>query len=77
MGNLAELHIGLLKEAVCIDTKDSNSLFRFWDYCEERCVLIDNLTSKNLFKLNGEDSNLKITGDAGDISNLCTLGWFE
>ena len=24
-----------------------------------------------------KNENLKITGDAGDISNLCTLGWFE
>ena len=46
-------------------------------YCAERRVLINNLTSKNLFKLNGGNTNLKITGDAGNISNLCSLGWFE
>ena len=66
--------------------KDSDSPLRLWDYCAERCVLINNLTSKNLFKLNGGNANLKIIGDAGDISNLCLLGdisnlcllgWFE
>ena len=74
---MAELYICLLKEAVCKDIKDSDSPFRFWGYCAERRVLINNLTSKNLFQLNGEITNLKIVGDAGDISNLCSLGWFE
>ena len=76
-GNLAELYIGLLKEAVRKDMKDSNSPLKFWDYCAERRVLINNLTSKNLFKLNGANANLKVTGDPGNISNLCSLGWFE
>ena len=76
-GNLAELYIGLLKEAVRKDIKDSDSPLQFWAYCAERCVLINNFTLKNLFKLNGGNDNLKITGDAGDISNLCSLGWFE
>ena len=75
--NLAELHIGLLKEAVRKDMKDSDSPLRFWDYCAERRVLIDNLTLKDLFQLNGGNANLKIVGETGDISNLCQLGWFE
>ena len=75
--NLAELYIGLLKEAVRKDMKDSDSPLKFWDYCAERRVLINNLTSKNLFQLNGANANLKIVGEPGDISNLCSLGWFE
>ena len=76
-GNLAELYIVLLKEAVRKDMKDSDSPLKFWDYCAERRVLINNLTSKNLFKLNGANANLNVTGDPGNISNLCSLGWFE
>ena len=76
-GNLVELYIGLLKEAVHKDMKDSDSPLRFWDYCAERRVLINNLALKNLFKLNGGNVNLKMTSDAGNISNLCSLGWFE
>ena len=57
--------------------KDSDSPLKFWDYCAERRVLIINLTSKNLFQLNGANTNLKIVGETGDISNLCQLGWFE
>ena len=74
---MAELYIGLLKEAVRKDMKDSDSPLKFWDFCAERRVLINNLTLKNLFKLNGVNANLKVTGDPGDISNLCSLGWFE
>ena len=33
--NLAELYIGLLKEAVCKDMKESDSPLKFWDYCAE------------------------------------------
>ena len=76
-GNLAELYIGLLKEAVCKDMKESDSPLKFWDYCAEQRVLINNLTSKNLYQFNGANANLKIVGDADDISNLCSLGWFE
>ena len=49
--NLAELYNGLLKEAVCKDIKESDSPLNFWDCCAERRVLINNLTSKNLFQL--------------------------
>ena len=75
--NLAELYIGLLKKAVRKDMKASDSPLKFWDYCAERRVLINNLTSKDLFQSNGSNANLKIIGDTGDISNLYQLGWFE
>ena len=65
--NLAELYIGLLKEAVRKDMKDSDSPLKFWDYYAERRVLINNLNSENLFQLNGADVNLKIVGDPDDI----------
>ena len=65
--NLAELYIGLLKEAVRKDMKDTDSPLKFWDYCAERRVKINNLTAKNLFQLHGSNANQKITGDPGDI----------
>jgi hypothetical protein len=34
--NKAELYIGLIKEAVRKDMKDSNCPLAFWDYCVER-----------------------------------------
>ena len=40
-------------------------------------MLINNLTSKNLFQLDGGNANLKIIGETGEIPNLCQLGWFE
>ena len=57
--------------------KDSDSPSKFWDYCAERRVLINNLTAKGLHKLQGSNANQSITGDAGYISNLCDFGWFE
>ena len=75
--NLAKLYIGLLKEAVCKDMKDSDSPLKFWDYCAERRVLINNLTSKNLFQLDGDNAILKIVQEIADILNLYQLGWFE
>ena len=72
--NLAELYIGLLKKGAYKDMMDSDSPLQFWDYCAERRVLINNLTLKNLFQLDGGNANLKIVGKIGDISNLCQLG---
>ena len=54
---VAELYIGLLKEAVRKDMKDTDSPLRFWDYCAERRVKINNLTAKNLFQLHGSNAN--------------------
>jgi hypothetical protein len=51
--NKAELYIGLIKEAVRKDMKDSNCPLAFWDYCVERRARINNLTAKDTFKLHG------------------------
>ena len=73
--NLAELYIGLLKEAVQKDMKDSDSPLKFWDYCAERRAKINNLTAKGLFQLQGSNPYFKVLGQTGDISNLCQFGW--
>ena len=57
--------------------KYTNSPLKFWDYCAERRVLINNLTSMDLYLLQGSNANAKITGQPGDISNLCQFGWFD
>ena len=40
--NKAELYIGLLKEAVRKDMRNSNCPLVFWDYCLERRARINN-----------------------------------
>ena len=75
--NLTELYIGLLKEAVRYDMHGKDNPMVFWDYCAERRALINNLTAKNLFQLEGSNANMKILGDSGDISNLCQFDWFD
>ena len=49
--NKAELYIGLIKEAVHKDMKDSDCPLRLWDYCVECRARINNLTARNLFSL--------------------------
>ena len=75
--NKAELYIGLLKEAVRKDMKDSNCPLSFWDYCVERRACIHNLTSKDTFHLRGTTPHTQLTGQEGDISNICQYGWYE
>ena len=75
--NRAELYIGLIKEAVRKDMKESNSPLRLWDYCVERRAAINNLTAKNLFQLHSSNAHTSLTGTEGDISNLCTFKWYD
>ena len=75
--NKAELYIGLIKEAVRKDMKDSNCPLAFWDYCAERRARINNMTAKDTFNLHGSNPHTVLTGDEGDISSLCQFGWYE
>jgi hypothetical protein len=75
--NKAELYIGLIKEAVRKDMKESNCPLAFWDYCVERRARINNLTAKDLFKLHGTNAHTALTGEEGDISNLSQYQWYD
>ena len=75
--NKAELYIGIIKEAVRKDMKESNCPLAFWDYCMERRSRINNLTAKDLFSLHGSNAHTYLTGDEGDISALCQFGWLN
>jgi hypothetical protein len=67
----------LIKEVVQRDLKDSNCPLTFWDYCVERRAQINNLTAKDTFKLHGTNVHASITGEEGDISNLCQYQWYD
>jgi hypothetical protein len=75
--NKAELYIGLIKEAVRKDMKESNSPMVFWDYCLERRARIHNLTAKPNFKLHGTNAHTQTLLEEGDISSLCQFGWYQ
>eukprot|EP00957_Ditylum_brightwellii_P048265 3663103-Ditylum_brightwellii.AAC.1 len=68
--NKAELYLGLIKEAVQKDMKESNCLLALWEYCVEKRVRINNLTAKDSFKLNATTPHTALTGEEGDISSL-------
>jgi hypothetical protein len=75
--NKAELYIGLIKEAVRKDMKESDCPLAFWDYCVERRARINNLTAKDIFTLHGTTPYTALTGEEGDISNLCQYKWYD
>ena len=75
--NKAELYIGLLKEAVQKEMRESNSQMSLWDYCVERRARINNLISKDNYKLHGTTAHTATLAEEGDISSLCQFGWYE
>ena len=75
--NKAELYIGLLKEAVRKDLRETNSPMILWDYCVERRARINNLMAKDNFKLHGTTPHTATMAEEGDISSLCQFGWYE
>ena len=75
--NRAELYIGIFKESILKDLRESNSPLVFWDYCAERRAQIHNLTAKKLFQLQGQNPMSATLGDEGDISNLCQFDWYS
>ena len=75
--NKAELYIGLIKEAVRKDMKESDCPLVSWDYCVERRARINNLTAIDLFHLHGSHAHTSTTGYEGDIINLCQYKWYN
>eukprot|EP00957_Ditylum_brightwellii_P177532 13522568-Ditylum_brightwellii.AAC.1 len=59
--NKAELYIGLIKEAVQKDMKELDYPLILWDYYVEQRVQINNLTTKDSFKLNGITPHTSLT----------------
>ena len=75
--NRAELYIGLLKEAVRRDMRQSNSPMSLWCRCIERRAKIHNAVPRPLFQTQGQTPYSATFGVQGDISNLCNFGWYE
>ena len=75
--NLAERFIGLLKNGVRADLRESDAPLVLWDYCMERRVQIMNLTARGNHKLQGLNPYTKTFHETADISNICNFGWYE
>ena len=43
----------------------------------QRRARINNLTAKSSFQLHGQVPETTVTGEQGDISNLCTFDWYQ
>ena len=48
-----------------------------WDYAIERRAMIHNLVPRPLFQNNGLTPHAATFGESGDISNICTFGYYE
>lgn len=75
--NRAELYIGILKESVRRDMRESLCPLVFWDYCCERRARIINLTAGPLFQLQSRTPHESVYKEEGDISNLCQYKFYE
>ena len=75
--NRAELYIGLLKRAIRKQLKKSNCPLALWDFCAQRCALVNNVTAKDLFQLDGQTPHYHIHGTHPDISNISRFEWYE
>ena len=69
--NLAELYVGLMKEAVRKYIQLMGSPLVLWDYAAERHADILSLTARDLFQLQGSNTYTATFGKEGGISNLC------
>ena len=75
--NKAELYIGIIKEAIRKDMKESNCPLAFWDYCAQRRAWINNLTANDLFSLHESNAYTSLFNEEGGISSLCQYGCYE
>ena len=48
-----------------------------WDYAIERRALIHNAIPRPLFQTNGQSPHECTFGTQGDISKICSFGWYE
>ena len=57
--------------------RESNSPLPFWDYCLEQRVWIYNMTARDYPTICGMNLHTFVTGEEGDISNLCLFSRYE
>ena len=67
--NTKEIFIGLLEARK--DSKEVDFPLVCMDYCIEQRFRVHTLTPKNLFQLHVSNHYASLTGEEGEISNLC------
>ena len=73
----AELYIGLINESTRKDTREAHYPIVLWDCIMELHAIIYQVTSKDLFQLNGTNPHTATFGTEADISNIFKYGWYE
>ena len=75
--NRSEGHVGIIKSWTKTDLKISNAPMVLWDYAVIRRANIMSSSSRNLYELDGQVPNTKVTGQQTDISSLAAFEWYE
>ena len=57
--------------------KISNHPLTFWDYFVQRRAYVKNMISKDTFKFRGTNPHTELTGEQGNISNICQYDQYE
>ena len=57
--------------------RETNFLLVFLDYCLKRRARINNLVTKDNFKLHGNNNYTSLMGTEGDISSFQQYGWYK
>ena len=75
--NKAELHIGLIKDSVGKDIRESYFPHTFWYWYVDVWARINNRTAKKKSELHGSYALTLFTGDESEISNIFQFGWYD
>ena len=66
-----------MEEAVRKDIRITDSPLVIWDYCIECQMYIYNMMAWDDFKVCRSNPHTLMTGEEGNISNLCQYGWYD
>ena len=72
-----ELYIGLIKELIRKNVRETNSPLVLWEYCAELQACMFNVTAKKLVQLQGSTPHMATFGTQGDIPNICQFKRYE
>jgi hypothetical protein len=75
--NLAESAIRDLRPMYRKALRLTNAPLVLWDHCMKLMAAIRSHTALNVLSLQGETPHTVLTGDTGDISQLCEFSWYD
>ena len=75
--NLAELYIGIMKNAISRDLRETGCPLTFWCYATEWRMRVHNVTASKLAQCHRSNPHTATTGETKDISDISKFGFFQ